>query len=136
MNESVVNSLRSIDSPWDRLLRIMEVLRSPEGCPWDREQTHLSIRKNLEEECGELLETIDSDDPDGMREELGDVLLQTVFHAQIASEAGRFTISDVLDTLCNKLITRHPHVFGDAKAKDTEEALAFWKEAKKEERNA
>ena len=130
MKKSMVNSLCGIDSQWDRLLKIMEILRSPEGCPWDREQTHTSIRKNLTEECEELLETIDADDADGMREELGDVLLQTVFHAQIAAEAGRFTIDDVLNTLCEKLITRHPHVFGDVKAHNTEEALAFWKAAK------
>jgi tetrapyrrole methylase family protein/MazG family protein len=133
----MVNSLCGIDSPWDRLLRIMEVLRSPEGCPWDSEQTHLSIRKNLEEECGELLEALDADDTAGMREELGDVLLQVVFHSQIAKEAGRFTIDDVLNTLCDKLINRHPHVFGDVKAQSTEEALAFWKAAKgKEKGNA
>ena len=136
MNESMVNSLCGIDSPWDRLIRIMSILRSPEGCPWDREQTHLSIRDNLKEECGELLEAIDANDGDGMREELGDVLLQTVFHAQIAAETGRFTINDVLETLCEKLISRHPHVFGEGKALDAKEAIAFWKEAKNKEKGS
>jgi tetrapyrrole methylase family protein/MazG family protein len=121
---------------WDKLLWLMARLRSPEGCPWDREQTHLSIRKNLEEECGELLEAIDAGDDAMMCEELGDVLLQVVFHACIAEEEGRFTIGDVLETLCNKLITRHPHVFGEATAQNTEEALMFWKSAKNAEKTA
>ena len=124
------------DSPaWDKLLKIMVILRSPEGCPWDREQTHLSIRKNLTEECGELLEAIDAGDDGMLREELGDVLLQVVFHARIAEEEGRFTVDDVLNGLCNKLISRHPHVFGDVKANNKEEALKFWNEAKAREVN-
>jgi MazG family protein len=125
-----------LDSPygylpaWDKLLAIMEKLRSPDGCPWDREQTHLSIRGNLEEECGELLEAIDSGNDASLCEELGDVLLQVVFHARIAEEENRFTAEDVLNGLCDKLIRRHPHVFGDGKAAGTEEALAFWNQAK------
>ncbi|MDR1668964.1 MAG: nucleotide pyrophosphohydrolase [Oscillospiraceae bacterium] len=118
---------------WDRLLWIMARLRSPDGCPWDREQTHLSIRENLEEECGELLEAIDAASDTMMREELGDVLLQVVFHSRIAEEENRFTIDDVLDGLCDKLIRRHPHVFGGQKAESTEEALRFWKDAKAKE---
>ncbi len=121
-------------SRWDRLLWLMAKLRSPEGCPWDREQTHLSIRGNLEEECGELLEAIDADSDAMMREELGDVLLQVIFHARIAEEAGRFSINDVLDGLAEKLLRRHPHVFGGQKAGSIEEALTFWKEAKKQEK--
>jgi tetrapyrrole methylase family protein/MazG family protein len=108
----------------------MARLRSPEGCPWDREQTHLSIRRNLEEECGELLEAIDSGQDAAMREELGDVLLQVVFHARIAEEENRFDIGDVLNGLCEKLIKRHPHVFGEEKAQNSEEALRFWNQAK------
>lgn len=132
----MLNSVCDGSSEWDRLLRIMETLRSPEGCPWDREQTHLSIRKNLTEECGELIEAIDAGDDNMMREELGDVLLQVVFHARIAEEDGRFTITDVLSDLCRKLITRHPHVFGGEKANNTEEALGYWKAAKQKEKEA
>ncbi|MDR1693414.1 MAG: MazG family protein [Oscillospiraceae bacterium] len=131
MVDSVYDSLTG----WDKLLWLMAKLRSPEGCPWDREQTHLSIRDNLAEECGELLEAIDAGSDGMMREELGDVLLQVVFHSQIASEEGRFNIDDVLSGLCAKLIRRHPHVFGDVKAANTEEALASWKEAKKREKS-
>jgi MazG family protein len=135
MEQSVLDSLYGGFSAWDRLLKIMATLRSPGGCPWDLEQTHLSIRKNLEEECGELLEAIDAGDDAGMCEELGDVLLQVVFHARIAEEEGRFTAEDVLNGLCDKLIKRHPHVFGDVKAQTKEEALAFWNEAKAREVN-
>ena len=116
--------------PWDRLQNIMARLRSPEGCPWDRAQTHLSIRGNLEEECAELLEAVGAGDDAMLREELGDVLLQVVFHARIAEEEGRFTADDVINGLCDKLIGRHPHVFGDVRAQNQEEALAFWNEAK------
>ena len=133
MGQSVLDSLCGDFPMWDKLLRLMARLRSPEGCPWDREQTHLSIRKNLEEECGELLEAIDAGDDAMMREELGDVLLQVVFHAQIAQEEGRFTIDDVLQGLFDKLVRRHPHVFGEVRARNTEEALAFWNEAKARE---
>ncbi|MDR0293368.1 MAG: nucleotide pyrophosphohydrolase [Oscillospiraceae bacterium] len=134
MEQSVLDSLYGDLPMWDKLLRLMALLRSPEGCPWDRGQTHLSIRKNLTEECGELLEAIDAGDDAMMREELGDVLLQVVFHARIAEEEGRFTIGDVLGGLCDKLITRHPHVFGGVKADSEEEALAFWQEAKAREK--
>ncbi len=123
-------------APWERLLWITAFLRSPDGCPWDREQTHLSLRGNLSEECGELIEAIESGHDDAIREELGDVLLQAVFHARIAEEEGRFTINDVLETLCGKLVTRHPHVFGGEKARNTEEALGFWKAAKAKEKAA
>jgi len=132
----VLDSLYGNLPMWDKLLRLMARLRSPEGCPWDREQTHLSIRENLGEECGELLEAIDAGDDAMMREELGDVLLQVVFHARIAEEEGRFTVDDVLEGLCEKLIRRHPHVFGGARAENTEEALRFWKEAKAREADA
>jgi tetrapyrrole methylase family protein/MazG family protein len=130
MEQTVLDSLCDKIPPWDKLLSLMTVLRSPEGCPWDREQTHLSIRGNVEEECGELLEALDSGEDTLICEELGDVLLQVVFHAEIAKEEGRFTIDDVLNGLCEKLIKRHPHVFGKEKAQNAEEALAFWKQAK------
>lgn len=135
MEKSVLDSTYDQLSRWDRLLWLMEILRSPDGCPWDREQTHLSIRSNLEEECGELLEAIDAGSDTMMCEELGDVLLQVVFHARIAEEENRFTINSVIDGLCEKLIRRHPHVFGEHKAKNSEEALSFWIEAKKKEKN-
>ena len=113
------------------LLRIMCLLRAPGGCPWDREQTHQSIRKNLIEETYELVEAIDRDDPAMMREELGDVLLQVVFHSCMAEEAGRFTFDDVADEVCKKLIIRHPHVFGDVSITGTEDVLANWDEIKR-----
>lgn len=113
------------------LLRIMRLLRAPGGCPWDREQTHQSIRKNLIEETYELVEAIDRDDPAMMREELGDVLMQVVFHSCMAEEAGRFTFDDVADEVCKKLIIRHPHVFGDVSVSGTEDVLANWDEIKR-----
>lgn len=119
---------------WDDLLQIVRALRSPEGCPWDRAQTHDSIRRNFLEETYEALDAIDHDDPDNMREELGDVLLQVVFHVQMEQERGRFDMSDVLDALTRKLLYRHPHVFGDAEAADSEQALANWEARKRTEK--
>ena len=95
------------------LRKVVEILRSPEGCPWDREQTHESIRMNFIEEVYEAAETIDRADVPGMREELGDVLFQVVFHARIAEEDGQFDLEDVCDEICRKMILRHPHVFGE-----------------------
>lgn len=117
-----------------RLKEIVAILRSPEGCPWDREQTHASIRSNLIEETYEVLEAIDDDDPVGMCEELGDLLLQVVMHAQMEDEAGSFTIVDVIQGLNEKLIRRHPHVFGERSAQDAEEALSNWQQIKQEEK--
>lgn len=108
------------------LVNIMSILRSPEGCPWDREQTHKSIRRDFLEECYEAIEAIDTDNRDLLLEELGDVLLQVVFHSQIESEAGGFTADDVCDGICKKLIIRHPHVFGDVNAEDSETVLKNW----------
>ncbi len=116
------------------LLRIMELLRAPGGCPWDRAQTHQSIRRNMLEEAYEVAEAIDQDDPDHLKEELGDVLLQVVFHARMAEEAGRFTFDDVVDGVCKKLVFRHPHVFGAVDAGDPEKALASWEAQKREEK--
>lgn len=118
------------------LKEIVAILRSPDGCPWDREQTHQSIRKNLLEETYEVLETIDDDDPDAMCEELGDLLMQIMLHAQMAAEDGYFTVDDVVAGLNEKLIRRHPHVFGDKSAGNAEEALANWQEIKAREKAA
>ena len=95
----------------------------PGGCPWDQEQTHASIRRNFLEEVYEAAEAIDREDLDGLKEELGDVLLQVVFHARMAQEAGQFTLDDVIDGVCQKLIYRHPHVFAGEESQD---ALATW----------
>ena len=114
------------------LLKIMELLRSENGCPWDKVQTHESIRKNFIEETYEVIEAIDNKDIALMREELGDVLLQVVFHARMEEEVGNFTFDDVVDELCAKLVLRHPHVFGDVNASNEQEALASWDKAKKD----
>ena len=120
---------------WDDLLEIVRDLRSPDGCPWDKVQTHASIRRNFLEETYEALDAIDHDDAENMREELGDVLLQTVFHAQMEEERGRFDMSDVVDAIVKKLLYRHPHVFGGAAAAaDGEEALANWEARKRTEK--
>ncbi|MFC3772380.1 nucleoside triphosphate pyrophosphohydrolase [Paenibacillus sp. GCM10012303] len=119
---------------FERLREIVEILRSPEGCPWDREQTHASIRKNLIEETYEVLETIDDDDPEAMCEELGDLLLQIMLHSQMEAETGTFNVFDVIEGLNEKLIRRHPHVFGDQGASDSEEALQNWNAMKAEEK--
>lgn len=116
------------------LVEIMKLLRAPDGCPWDREQTHESIRKNLIEEAYELDEAIFMQDPDMMCEECGDVLLQAVFNALIGEEDGEFTLSDTLSMLCLKLINRHTHIFGDVKAQNAQEALIAWEAAKKKEK--
>lgn len=115
----------------DDLLMIMKALRSPEGCPWDREQTNRSIRTSLVEETYETLEAIDAGDDAALVEELGDVLLQVVFHAEIAAEDERFTYDDVVSGICQKLITRHPHVFGDVVAKDAAAVLKTWDAVKR-----
>ncbi len=117
-----------------RLHEIVAILRSPEGCPWDREQTHASLRKNLIEETCEVLETIDDDDPAAMCEELGDLMLQVMLHAQIEEETGTFSVHDVINGLNEKLVRRHPHVFGENKAHNADEALVNWNEMKAEEK--
>lgn len=114
------------------LLTIMKALRSPEGCPWDREQTHGSIRSDFIEETYEAVEAIDNDDPAALCEELGDVLLQVVFHAEMASEQNRFSFDDVVDGICKKLIVRHPHVFSDGKADDAAAVLKTWDAVKRQ----
>ena len=114
----------------DDLQRIMAVLRSENGCPWDKVQTHKSIRRDLIEECYEAVEAIDTGDTGLMREELGDVLLQVVFHSRMEEENGNFDFGDIVNDLCHKLVDRHPHVFGDVSANNTEEALDSWNSAK------
>ncbi|MBI4339675.1 MAG: nucleoside triphosphate pyrophosphohydrolase [Chloroflexi bacterium] len=123
---------------FSHLVDLLEQLRGPQGCPWDLEQTHQSLKRNLLEESYEVLDAIDRQDPDvsGLAEELGDVLLQVLFHAQIAREAGRFSVDDVLEAIRDKLVRRHPHVFGDAQVKDAREVEAQWEELKRQERQA
>lgn len=108
----------------------MARLRAPEGCPWDREQTRTSLKPYLLEEAYEVLEAIEDGDPRAIEEELGDLLLQVVFHAQVAREAGEFTIADLLTRLCEKMVSRHPHVFGDASVSSPGEALTQWEAIK------
>ena len=119
----------------DGLLEIMDKLLSEDGCPWDKEQTHESLRNNLLEECNETIEAIDNKDMASLKEELGDVLLQVVFHAKLAEKAQAFTIDDVIAAISNKLITRHTHVFGNEKAATADEALQIWKANKLKEQS-
>ncbi|WP_125154109.1 nucleoside triphosphate pyrophosphohydrolase [Clostridium rectalis] len=116
------------------LLNIMEKLRSGDGCPWDRDQTHESLKKYLIEESYEVIDAIDNNDDDGIVEELGDVLLQVVFHSQIGKEEGFFNINDVIKGICDKMITRHPHVFNNMLVNSSEEVLDNWDKIKKKEK--
>ena len=111
-------------------------LRQPDGCPWDRKQTHASIAKNMIEEAYEAVDCIEADDAEHLREELGDVLMQVVLHAQIAADVGEFTMADVARDIDAKLIRRHPHIFGDASADDADEVLKIWEQVKLEEKAA
>ena len=131
----MVDFQRKEQYDFEDLLRIMEILRAPDGCMWDREQDHQSIRRNFIEETYEVCEAIDEQDAEHLKEELGDVLLQVVFHAQIEAEAGRFTMDDVADGVCKKMIYRHPHVFGTAEAKTSEDVLANWDALKQKEKH-
>lgn len=119
---------------YNDLLNIMEKLRSPDGCPWDREQDHKSLKRYLIEEAYEVLEAIDAEDPDMLCEELGDLLLQVVFHAQIAKENGQFSMDDVIHGVSNKMVNRHRHVFGDKEAETADDVIRLWEEIKKEEK--
>ena len=121
-------------SHFDTLVDIIARLRSPEGCPWDREQTHSSLREYLLEECYEALSALDEGDSGSLCGELGDLLLQLVLHAQIATEDGEFSIGDVITGLNNKLIHRHPHIFGSEKVSDAAEVAHNWETLKQEER--
>jgi len=119
---------------FENLIEIIAKLRSPEGCPWDREQSHKSIKRNLLEETYETIDAIDSDNPEELKEELGDLLLQIILHAQMAEEAGQFDIDDISKTISEKLIRRHPHVFGDKVVKDSDEVIVNWDNIKKKEK--
>jgi tetrapyrrole methylase family protein/MazG family protein len=119
---------------FERLVALQARLRSPGGCPWDREQTHDSLRKFLIEETYEVLDAMESGDAGKFSSELGDLLLQVVFHSILAEEAGRFTISDVIESIHEKMVRRHPHVFGNASAKDSAAVLKSWEQIKAEER--
>ncbi len=115
------------------LVRVMARLRGPGGCPWDHEQTHRTLARHLLEETHEVLDAIDAGDPDGLRDELGDVLLQVVFHAQMAAEEGTFDVDDVAQATVEKLIRRHPHVFGEVHVSGADEVLVNWEQIKAEE---
>lgn len=119
---------------FDDLVDVVYVLRSEQGCPWDKEQDHKSIRNDFIEETYEVIEAIDTEDPVLLREELGDVLLQVVFHARIEEQEGRFDIGDVANDICVKLIHRHPHVFGDVYAETSTQVLQNWDAIKNEEK--
>ncbi|MDP2932064.1 MAG: nucleoside triphosphate pyrophosphohydrolase [Chloroflexota bacterium] len=121
-------------SKFEALVNIIARLRAPDGCPWDREQTHATLRRHLLEECYETLAALDEGDPGKLCAELGDLLLQVVLQARIATEAGEFEIGDVVKGINDKLIHRHPHVFGSTKVKSAGEVLANWEELKREER--
>ena len=119
----------------DDFRRIIEILRAPGGCPWDIEQTHESIRRNLLEEAYEVCEAIDDKDPDHLKEELGDVMMQVLFHSRIEEEKGSFNLDDVADAAVKKLIFRHPHVFGDVSVSGSGEVLKNWDELKRQEKS-
>ena len=119
---------------WEDFLHIMRLLRSPGGCPWDAEQTHQSIRRNFLEETYEALDALDRDDPVDMCEELGDVLMQVVFHATIEEERCRFTMADVVDGVAQKMVYRHPHVFGTVHVDNSDQVLVNWEKLKRTEK--
>lgn len=119
---------------FEQLIKLMAKLRSDTGCPWDREQDHVSLKKHLIEETYEVIDAIDDGNPDELKEELGDLLLQVVFHAQISRENDQFDINDVIDELVAKLLRRHPHVFGEEKAETAKDVVKTWEQAKAAEK--
>jgi tetrapyrrole methylase family protein/MazG family protein len=121
-------------SKFDSLVEIIARLRAPDGCPWDRQQTHASLRENLLSECYEVLEALDDGDATKLCEELGDLLLQIVLHAQIAADDGEFEIGNVINSISTKIVHRHPHIFGSKKVKDAAEVMHNWEALKREER--
>jgi tetrapyrrole methylase family protein / MazG family protein len=121
---------------FEKLVALQARLRAPNGCPWDREQTHQTLRTYLIEEAYEVLEALESRDDKKFAEEMGDLLLQVVFHSQIATEEGRFTVADVIREVHEKMVRRHPHVFGDQRAKDAAEVLKNWHQIKAQERRS
>ena len=130
----MINFVRKPRYGYEDLLEIIRLLRSEDGCPWDKVQTHRSIRRGLLEEAYEAAEAIDNADPVLLKEELGDVLMQVVFHADIESDAGRFTMDDVCDGVVKKLLFRHPHVFGDGHEDSPESVLVSWDKLKRQEK--
>ncbi|MBQ6614178.1 MAG: nucleoside triphosphate pyrophosphohydrolase [Clostridia bacterium] len=135
MNEIKKRLLAKETYDFEDLRDVMRVLRAPGGCPWDMEQDHKSIRENFIEETYEVVEAIDTDNLDLMREELGDVLMQVVFHTQMEEEAGTFSMEDVTTEVCKKLIYRHPHVFSDTVADTSAEVLVNWEKLKNKEKS-
>ena len=129
-------SLAKDRSQFATLVDIIAKLRAPDGCPWDRKQSHASLRKNLLEECYEVLEALDEGDSGKLCTELGDLLMQIVLHSQIAAEAGEFELGEVISSINSKLIHRHPHIFGSRKVKDAEEVALNWEVLKQEEQGA
>jgi len=125
---------RAAGKRFEKLVALQSRLRGPRGCPWDREQTHESLRRFLIEEAYEVLDAMESGDPKKFASELGDLLLQIVFHAILAEEAGKFTISDVVEAVHTKMVRRHPHVFGSVSAKTSAAVLKNWEQIKREER--
>lgn len=134
IQSKITSLLKKERYTFDDLVDVVVVLRSEQGCPWDREQDHKSIRNDFIEETYEVIEAIDTEDPVLLREELGDVLLQVVFHARIEEQEGRFDIADVANDICVKLIHRHPHVFGEVQVKDSAQVLQNWDAIKSEEK--
>lgn len=130
----MINFVRKARYDYADLLEIIRLLRSEDGCPWDKVQTHRSIRRGLLEEAYEAAEAIDNDDSVLLREELGDVLMQVVFHADIEKDAGHFTMDDVCDGVVKKLLFRHPHVFGDGQAETAERVGVSWEQLKRQEK--
>ena len=130
----MINFVRKPQYGYEDLLEVIRLLRSEDGCPWDKAQTHQSIRRGLLEEAYEAAEAIDNDDPALLKEELGDVLMQVVFHADIESDAGRFTIDDVCDGVVKKLLFRHPHVFGSQCQDSPESVPVSWDKLKRQEK--
>ena len=130
----MINFTRKPRYGYEDLLEIIRLLRSPEGCPWDRVQTHQSIRRGMLEEAYEAAEAIDTDNAALLKEELGDVLMQVVFHAGIEADAGRFDMDDVCDGVVKKLLYRHPHVFGDGQAETADTVPVSWEQLKRQEK--
>ncbi|MBN1515409.1 nucleoside triphosphate pyrophosphohydrolase [Candidatus Sumerlaeota bacterium] len=129
-----LEKVQVIEDPFRRLVAIMEILRGPGGCPWDREQTHETLLPYLIEEAYEVQEDVLAGKMDSVKGELGDVALQIVFHATVAKEAGRFDIDDVMNSICEKMIRRHPHIFSDGDAKDSAQVVQKWEQIKQQEK--
>ena len=129
-----MKAINEQDDAFRKLIELMAALRGPEGCPWDRKQTPGSLKPFLVEECYEVIDALDGRQPDKIKEELGDLLFQIIFHARIAEEAGQFSMHDVMTAIHEKMTRRHPHVFGDEKLSTDKEVLANWEEIKKKEK--